>query len=117
MRVEVNVRAGEIEMFAQAGERWAINGVAVSGEQLVHVFPIPAAAPRAVHDDAGELFAGSGLRRRGWGIRFAPDECGEAGESQGQADEEWLVYFHLRLQANLTTAGRAVKNEGGMDTA
>jgi hypothetical protein len=32
-------------------------------------------------------------------------------------EEEWLVYFHLWLQANLTTAGRAVKNEGGMDTA
>jgi hypothetical protein len=68
-----------------------------------------------VDDDAGELLV---VRRRGRRtIRFAPDEYGEAGESQGKADEEWLVYFHLRLQATLTAAGRAVKNEGGMDPA
>ena len=86
VRAEVNVRAGEIEMFAQAGERWAINGVAVSGEQFAHMFPIPTAAPRAMHDDIGVFFAGGGgLRRRGWGIRFAPDECGEAGQGQGHA--------------------------------
>ena len=93
VRVEVNVRAAEVGMFAEPGERRAINDVAVGGEQIVHVFPIPTAAPCAVHDDVGEFFAGGSVPRRRGRVRFAPGECGEAGQSQGQMDELFRAHF------------------------
>src|ERR1039458_595873 len=99
VRVEVNVGAGEMGPLALPRQRGAIDLVTVGGEQLVHVFPIPAAAPRAVDDDVGELFASDcGLRRRGRRtVRFASDEYGEAGQGQGQGEGEWLVDIILAL--------------------
>ena len=53
VRVEINVGAVEIGMFAQAGKRRAIDGVSISGKQMIHRLPIPSATPCAMHDDKG----------------------------------------------------------------
>src|ERR1051325_3873731 len=58
VRVEPDVRRDEVMALAEAGERDALDLVAVAREQRVDGAPIPAAAPRAVHDDIGEMLFG-----------------------------------------------------------
>jgi hypothetical protein len=88
VRVEVNIRAGEIAMFTLPGECRAIDFIAAGGEQIVHVFPIPTAAPCAMHDDIDGFFIG-----RCRIVRFTPGECGEADKGQYQTKGEWFAHL------------------------
>jgi hypothetical protein len=48
---QVNVRGGEMDAFAQAGESWRVHVVSGRAQQRDNLFPAPAAVPSAVDED------------------------------------------------------------------
>ena len=51
--LQVDVGAVEVHALAEAGERGAVDGVAVVGEELAGPLPLPAAGGGAMDEDEG----------------------------------------------------------------
>ena len=56
--LQVDVGAVEVFTFAEPGERGAVNGVAIVGEELASGLPLPSARGGAVDDDESVVLAG-----------------------------------------------------------
>ena len=66
MGVEINVGAGQMVAFAESGQGGAADFVTVGGQDLIHLLPIPAAAPSPRHEHEQRLRR-NGRAGDGWG--------------------------------------------------
>src|SRR5688572_10628511 len=85
MRLQVDVGAVEMQALAEPGERGAVDGVAVAGEELTGALPLPAAGGGAMDDDEGVFLAGRG----GVGTDRRQDD-----EADQQGNESQRMGFH-----------------------
>ena len=89
VRLEVDLRAVEVHALAEAGERGAVDGMAILLEEGAAAFPLPAAGGGAVDHDKGVF-----------GRRLGGAEAGrgEQREQQGENGAEQFIHGERRAR-------------------